>query len=199
MTIPVRITARLDAQSVGLDRGELILDGPLSWAWFQRRGSARLAPGQPVLDADLPLARWHEGGAWGWCVSRCIPAVAALAALEIRRKPNMTANATYTKERRFHPGLGPHKARDVIKAAAWVTSCTWHAVTTSVDDLHDLLMDVTHLGAHAAAGLGHVADWSIVPHDDPQAWRNRPMPDEAGAMQRTRPPYWHTEGRVPCA
>ncbi|MDT9702358.1 hypothetical protein, partial [Streptomyces sp. P17] len=67
MTQPVRITAHLDSLSVGLTETPMMLDGPLSWVWWQLQGSGRIAPGQAPGDAALPLARWVEAGTWGWC------------------------------------------------------------------------------------------------------------------------------------
>lgn len=198
MTQPVRITAHLDSLSVGLTETPMMLDGPLSWVWWQLQGSGRIAPGQAPGDAALPLARWVEAGTWGWCVSRAHPQVEAHTAIELRRKPATDAMARYTTDKRFHPGLGPHKARDVTVAAAWVPRVWWDADTTDVDALHALLVDVTHLGAHAAVGYGRVSGWSIEAGVR-DGWRDRPMPTEGGQLQRVRPPYWHHGDRVECA
>lgn len=194
----VTITATPDTPLIGVDATPYLLDGPLSWAWWQRRGSARILPGHQPEDACLPLGRWEQDGVWGWRVSRAFPHAVAWTAVEMRRKPNLQAFARYTTDRRFHPGLGPHKARDITIQAIIADRIVWHADTTDQPALEDLLADVTHIGAHAAIGYGHIASWTIEP-GPAGGWADRPMPDQGGTPQRVRPPYWHHDGRVPCS
>lgn len=198
----LRVTARLDRPSVGLVDHPFLLDAPVSWAAAQAaiRDGEQLPPitGEHVPDFDLPFARWDEGGTWGWMVSQADLTVEAWTAVEIRRKPATAEMARFTRESRHHSGLGPHKARDVIVSAAWVTRAVWEAEVTDRDRLEALLALVTHLGAHAGIGYGHVASWEIGP-GTPNGWRHRPMPDPAGRVQGIRAPYWHHSRKVAAA
>lgn len=198
--LPLTVTATLDTPSVGLVEQPLMLDGPLAWA----AAMAAHAAGETIEpitrdhapDLDLPLARWHEHGTWGWCTSQATLDVASYTAVEIRRKPAVDAMARYTRERQHHAALGPHKARDTTVAAAWVRTAVWQVVATDPDRLAALLRHLTHLGRHRNLGLGHVTAWTITPGADPDGWRHRPMPGPGQPRRGYRPPYHHPTRQI---
>lgn len=194
MSIPLTVVARLDSTTVGMIERAFMLDGPLAWAAAMDaiEHGVTLDPITPdhAPDMPLPLERWEQAGTWGWCCSAGVVDVAAYTALELRRKPATDAFARYTTDRRFHTGLGPHKARDVIVPAALVRSVTWHVLAADRARLEDLLGKVTHLSRHRGIGMGHVTNWKVSACADPEAWRARPLPTP-GPRQAYRPPYWH--------
>lgn len=187
------ITARLGSPVVELDRRPLMLDGPLAWA------AAQLDGWQPLLDhvpdTRLPLATWEEDGTYGWCVSQALYDPVAYTSVEVRRKPELTAYARYTRDGRFHSALGPHKARDTTLPATWVRTLTWHAEVTDVPRLRELL-DVIHgVGKLAAHGYGRVLSWQVDP-GPADGWRDRPMPSTHGPGRAYRPPYHLAERQI---
>ena len=197
---PVTITARLGSTWIA-GRSADCLDGPLAWAWAHRAlaQGVSLAPlRNDVEPADfpLPLATWEQDGTWGWRVSRALPQVVGHTAVQVRRKPAVQAMARYAPDAKHHAGLGPYKARDATLPGTVAAAITWHADATDIDDLHDLLRHVTHLGARHRNGHGLVLDWTVT-DGPPDGWRDRPWPDPDGPqMLRPRAPYWHALGRV---
>ncbi|WP_207781875.1 hypothetical protein [Phytoactinopolyspora limicola] len=196
---PVVVTARLTEPIVDAERHPIMLDGPLAWAAAQ----LGMAPGpltpEHAPDMPLPLARWEDGdGVWGWCVSAAIYTPTRHTAVQLRRKPATAAMARYAPDRRHHLALGPHKARDTTLPAVWARYLVWHALTTDINQLADLLKPVTHIGKAHAAGYGRVTTWTVMPADAPDAWMARPLPDRAGILQGVRAPYWHPTRRHPC-
>ena len=201
MTSPVTIVARLGSIWVP-GRSADCLDGPLAWAWATRavaqgRELAALRNDLAPVDFPLPLGTWQAGDVWGWCVSRALPEIVGHTALNVRRKPATGPMGRFAPDRAHHAGLGPYKARDTTLSAVVAATITWHADVTDMDDLHDLLRHVTHLGARHRNGQGQVLDWTVT-DGPPDGWRDRPMPNGAGPhMLRPRAPYWHGIGRVP--
>lgn len=196
---PTTITAYLDTPVVGRIGP---LDGPLAWAAAQEA----LRDGTPLEeitddyapDMDLPLGKWEKDGFWGWRVSNPITDPAHHTSVEIRRRPAGGPMSYYTTDREHHTGLGPLKARNVTLAATWYNTIHWHADVTDRDTLRRLLTLVTHLGARHRNGFGQVTSWEIT--DGPaDGWCNRPLPSDAGTMQRVRAPYWHSTERTICA
>ena len=203
MSQPVTITATLGSIGLPGARGADILDGPLAWAYATRAiGRGDRLPAMrndlPPVDFPLPLDTWQDRDTWGWCVSRAHPDIAAHTAVQVRRKPATGPMARYATDAKHHAGLGPYKARDTTLTGTVARTVSWDALATDLDDLGDLLGHVTHLGARHRNGQGHVLAWTITPTNDTEAWRDRPMPDPAGAhTMRPRAPYWHGIGRVP--
>lgn len=197
--IPLQVTAHLDAPCAGVIEQPFMLDGPLAWALATAAPAGTYPPITNYYAADMPvpLARWEESGTWGWRTSQALYTVASHGSIEIRRKPADTAFSRFTKERKHHHGLGPHKARDLVVPTTWIHDMTWQVEVTSesqATSLASLLLSIDHLGAHRAIGLGHVARWQIN-DGTPDAWRNRPMP-VAGETASHRAPYWHPSRRV---
>lgn len=194
----LRVTAKLDRPSIGLVEHPFMLDGPVAWAAAQDalRSGVELPPitRAEAPDLDLPFERWEQSGVWGWRVSAAELTVEAYTAVEIRRKPATGEMARFTREARHHAGLGPYKARDTTVSAAWVTRAVWEVECTDRGRLLDLLDMVTHLGAHAAIGYGHVAGWEVA-SGTPGGWSARPMPDTHPHLA-VRAPYWHHSRRV---
>lgn len=192
------VTASLDQPIIGLidNPGRLPLDGPLAWAAAVAGGLPPITPDH-APDVDLPLARWEEAGAWGWCASSARYEVERWISVDLRRRPATAAMARYTTVGKHHLGLGPHKARNVIYEAAWVRTIRWDVDCTDRERLASLLDRITHLGSHTAIGYGHVAAWTIEPAVGPDGWRKRPMPTP-GATVAVRPPYWHPSRRITC-
>lgn len=195
------ITAVLTAPIVGLVEQDIMLDGPLAWAAWQdaeRRGM-QTPPITPTECADfaLPLARWDMHGTWGWCVSSPRYEVVRHTAIQTRRKPATREMARFTTEREHHSGLGPYKARDVTRSAAWVTSIAWDAHVTDDSRLEALLALVSHLGAERRVGHGRVAEWITTPCE-PDSWQARPLPTP-GTSGAFRAPYWHPSRRITVA
>lgn len=193
------VEATLDTPTVGVVEKDFMLDGPLSWA-AAMAAHARGEQIEPITndfapDFDLPLQKWHEGGTWGWCTSRGIYEPASYTTIEIRRRPATGEMSRFTVERSHHAALGPYKARDTTVPAAWIREIKWYVLCTDRDALTELLGTVTHLGRHAAIGLGHVTSWRVTPCGNRDAWRERPMP--GGAQPRAfRAPYWHATRKV---
>ncbi|MCO6684750.1 hypothetical protein V7G09_04820 [Cutibacterium avidum] len=192
----MRITAHLDTSVVGLEEHPTMLDGPLSWAWAMR-ARAHGQPIEPITpthapDFPLPLRRWELGGTWGWQVSCAHYAEPLHTSTDIRRKPATQAMTFLTHDAKVHLGLGPRKARNVIRSAAITDQIWWDAEVTDVDDLADLLRLVTHIGARHNAGHGHVTAWTIEHRDG--GWDDRPFPPQEAA----RAPYWHYTRRTSC-
>lgn len=190
----LRITAVLDRPSIGLVEHPLILDGPVAWAVAQLNMRDQI-PMEPLTrehapDLDLPFERWEKDGTWGWKVSQATLTVDSYTAIEIRRKPATAEFARFTTEKKHHSGLGPHKARDTTVSAAWVSQAVWDAEVTDRARLDECLNVITHLGAHAAIGYGHVASWTVQ-DVSPGGWEFRPMPSTTGRVMGVRPPYWH--------
>ena len=199
--VAVVVTATFTEPLVDAERHPIMLDGPLAWAHaVNHQGDLPELTPEHAADMPLPLARWeNEDGVWGWCVSAATFDVTRQAAVQLRRKPATAAMARFAPDRRHHLALGPHKARDSTLPAMWVGSMTWHALTTDRDRLMALLEDVTHVGKAHAVGHGRIARWCVEETTDTDAWRNRPLPDPAGAPQGVRAPYWHPTRRHPCS
>ena len=193
-SVPLVVTAHLDAQAAGMCARPVMLDGPLAWAaaMAAQAGGITLDPITPThcQDMDLPLARWEEAGTWGWCTSQATIQILHHGSTEIRRRPPTGPMSRYTPERRHHLGLGPHKSRDSILPVEWVATAAWHILTTDQDRLETLLASVTHLGARRGIGMGRVDHWRVEPSHTPDAWRDRPMPTP-GTTRAYRAPYWH--------
>ncbi|MFB9776148.1 hypothetical protein [Brevibacterium otitidis] len=191
MTHPVTVTARLDSPVIEAGRWPIMLDSILAYA-------RALTGDLPLLRLDtdpeipLPLERWEDTTGWGWKVSQAHYRIAGYTTVEIRRKPAVEAMARYGDFKNHHLGLGPHKARDIRREAAWIHEMRWHAIATDVDQLVCLLTRVHGIGKHVSIGFGHVTDWQVSPSTDPAAWQDRGF--KPG--QRTRPPYWHPVGRA---
>lgn len=204
--VPLTVVALLDSPVIGLDQPTM-LDGPLAWAYAQWAHTTVPPTMLPPLtagfaaDLPLPLARHDVAGTWVWCTSRAKLVTAGHTSVEVRRKPNIAAMARFGRERKFHLGLGPHKARDTTIAASWVTEASWEVVCTDRPFLEVLLGMVTHLGARHRNGHGHVREWRVGPSDLPEGWRDRPMPtsDPGGIPYGVRAPYWHPTRHYPCA
>lgn len=191
----MRVTAHLDSPIVGADTWQTPLDGPLSWAWAVRaraRGETippAPTPSTPAADFPLPLARWQREGWWGWRTSRAHIDGPVHTAMEIRRKPATGPMSVWTSDAKHHNGLGPTKARNVIRAAIVTSTIWWDVEPTDVDDLADLLRHVTHLGARHNAGASHVTHWTL---DDVDGdWTDREWPPTVAC----RAPYWHPSRR----
>lgn len=197
----LRITAVLDRPSIGLVEHPIMLDGPVAWAVAQLsiRDGVALPPitREHAPDLDLPFERWELGGTWGWKVSKADLMVESYTSVEIRRKPATAEFARFTSERKHHLGLGPYKARDTTVSAAWVTKATWEAEVTDRARLEECLAVITHLGAHAAIGYGHIASWRV--ENGAGEWSDRPMPHDQGVVQGIRAPYWHHSRKVAAA
>lgn len=198
----LRITAVLDRPSIGLVEHPVLLDGPIAWAVAQLnlRDGIPMPPitRQHAPDLELPFETWEQQRIWGWKTSRAHLTVESYTAVEIRRKPATAEFARFTTEKKHHSGLGPYKARDTTVSAAWVTQAVWEAEVTDRQRLEECLTVVTHLGAHAAIGYGHVARWEIAEGVE-GAWRDRPMPDPRGTLQGIRAPHWHHTRKVRAA
>lgn len=191
MSIPLTVTATLDTATSGVEGEPLMLDGPLAWAYAVTAPPGSLPPitSSHAEDMPLPLARWERHSTWGWCVSRAHWTQITHSQTEVRRKPSDQQFARFTRDGRNHHGLGPHKARDTVVPVALIPTIWWDLDCTDETELRRLLHSVTHLGAHRAIGLGHVARWDIQPGTE-GAWEDRPMP-APGLTGRYRPPYWH--------
>lgn len=187
------ITARLGSPVIELDRRPLMLDGPLAWATAQLDGWTALL--SEIPDLELPLERWDEGDTWGWCVSRAEYEAVVYTSVDVRRKPDLTAFARYTTDRKFHAALGPHKARDVTFAATWVRTLTWQAEVIDQGRLQALLDVITGIGKLAAHGYGRVLTWELTPGRE-MGWRERPMPSTHGTGRSYRAPYHRPERQV---
>lgn len=185
----LRVTAHLDTATTGIVGQPFMLDGPLAWA-------EAVTGDYPPLTRDhapeipLPLVMWEEDGEWGWCTSRALYDVASHSALEVRRKPADAELSRFTRERKNHHALGPHKAKDAIIPTALIPKIWWDIECADEEWLRRLLDQITHLGGHRARGLGHVTQWETAP-GEPGAWKDRPY------NKPTRPPYWHPERRHP--
>ncbi|MBP7881150.1 MAG: hypothetical protein KAZ70_01805 [Actinomyces sp.] len=177
------VVAHLAEKTSGIVGRPFMLDGPLAWA------EATLGDYPPLTrnhapEIPLPLEKWEEDREWGWKCSQADYEVAASSVLEIRRKPSDAEFARFTKERKHHHGLGPHKARDLVIPTAHIPKIAWNLECTDQAWLDRLLRAITHLGSHRAIGLGKVSAWTITPGKK-DAWRNRPF------AAPCRPPYWH--------
>lgn len=187
----IRITATLAEKTSGIVGQPFLLDGPLAWAEATRQDrqyppiTRGIAPEIP-----LPLEKWEKDGQWGWCCSQAQYEITAQSVLEVRKKPADQQLARFSRDKKNHHGLGPHKARDFVIPVAFIPEITWSLVCTDVDWFELLIDRITHLGAHRAIGLGKIKEWSYSFHDDPQAWKNRPF------TPPTRPPYWHHERKT---
>lgn len=183
----LKVTAHLIERTSGIVGREFLLDGPLAWAEATRPDSA-----YPTITREhapeilLPLEKWEQNGLWGWKNSRAHYQVQAHTMLEIRKKPADAELVRFTKEKKNHHALGPHKARDIAIPIAIIPSISWEIECADEDWLRLLLDRITHLGSHRAIGLGQVTHWEIEP-GTPGAWADRPM------TLPTRPPYWHYE------
>lgn len=191
---PLTITAHMGSPVVELGRWPLMLDGPLSWAAAQLGEWSGIAP-RDVSDLDLPLGRWAEGEAWGWRISQATYDVAAEVSVQVRRKPDLVAFARFTTDKKFHPGLGPQKARDITMPATWARTLTWQADVTDKDRLRELLACITGIGKLAAHGYGQVLEWQI-DGGAADGWRDRPLPSTHGPGRAYRPPYHHQNRQV---
>ncbi|MDU1580838.1 hypothetical protein [uncultured Cutibacterium sp.] len=195
----MRVTARLDSTAVGLDTWQTPLDGPLSWAWAMRaRGRGDDIPPAPTMHTDapdfpLPLGRWDFDGWWGWRTSRAHVDHPVHTAVEMRRKPATGPMTVWTRAAKHHTGLGPMKARNVVRSAVACTEVWWDVDQTDFEDLVDLLTHVTHIGARHNAGAGHVVSWTV-DRDVEGDWTDRDWPPDAPC----RAPYWHPSRRRPC-
>src|SRR5690606_35446871 len=172
-----------------------MLDGPLAWVAWQRSGLP-MDTSDPV-DFDLPLGRWEIGGTWGWQCSAGVLDVAAHTAGQMRRKPATAEMSRYTRDRKHHCGLGPHKARDTTLAVVWLHTITWQLTSIDQPTLEGMLTDITHLGKHYSRGYGRVREWQIT-DGVPDGWRARPLPSPTGSLQGVRPPYHHLSRKVVC-
>lgn len=200
MTTGLLVTARLSTPVVGVAGRAVMLDGPLAWAAAHHMIAAGRKPApitaQHAPDFDLPLDSWHMGDVWGWCTSAATGSIESWTSIQLRKKVDMQAMHRFTQDRGYHPGLGPHKARDTTIEAAWIPALTWHVSCTDQDRLERLLALVTHIGKHSAVGYGRVASWTV-DTGQPDGWTERPLPTQAGARGRPRAPYWHASERVP--
>lgn len=199
---PTTITAHLTSPIVGMDR--IMLDGPVAWAWVVlAKGQGRTVPAiTPTFAPDFPLpfCRWESNGTWGWCVSEGTEDVVSWTTAQIRRKPNVTAMARYTTDKKHHAGLGPFKARDVAIPGRVVKTVTWEALVTDTDELGRLLREVTNLSARWRNGFGQVSKWEMCRSADRDGWQARPLPSADGTREiPIRPPYWHPTRRTLCA
>lgn len=200
-TTPLEITATIDGLLLGYDRYPVMLDAPLAWA----ANEYHITKGRPPApltatyahDFPLPLARWEQGGTWGWCSSRATMDLVGYTGVQVRRKPAVEAMARYGRDRKHHAGLGPTKARNATLTAAMVRSVTWQADVTDRGMLERLLSYVTHLGARHRNGFGSVLEWRIS-EGQPDGWQDRPMPYPDGVPFGVRAPYWHPSRRHPC-
>lgn len=195
---PYMVTATLTEPIVDADRAPIMIDSLVAWSVAQRMGRGDVARDTEPEDLALPFARWQQGDLWGWCASRAAYTVTRHTAGQIRRKPATGAMARYTTVGRHHLALGPHKARDTTVEASWVDRLTWSCLVTDRDLLASLLADVTHVGRSRAIGYGRIGTWTIEPATNTDGWMNRHLPGD-GPMQRVRPPYWHSLGRVACS
>lgn len=193
------ITAHLDTPTIGKIG---MLDGPLAWAAWQD-AEQRKEPTPPITDTyvhdyDLGLEKWSIGGYWGWCISTPILAPQHYSSAEFRRRPPATPLGIYTKDREFHTGLGPLKARNVTLSTEHHQTISWNAHIADPERISQLLAHITHLGARHRNGYGHVTHWEIT-QGPTDGWGNRPLPNPGGMLMRVRAPYWHPTERTPCA
>lgn len=215
--VPVRITATM-AEPIVRPGHPMCLDGPLSWCAVQSAvEQGRVVP--PIArewtpDLALPVATWCRPPSisdpdprllaadgtrvWGWACSAAHYDTALHGAVQIRKKPAQRELVRFTRENRFHPGLGPHKARDLTLAAEWVPTITWWALTPDPQSLAGLLTHLTHLGADTGHGHGRILSLGVTrdPHAR-QRWRQRPLPDPGGRLGSIRAPYHHHSRRMP--
>lgn len=196
MSTPLHVVATLDTASCGVEGNPLPLDGILAWAVHAQEHDPTPPRGH-VRDFPLPVGEWESCGTWGWKTSRAHPHILARTSLQVRRKPPDWPLARYTKEKKNHHGLDAWKARDLTIPAALIDRIDWDADATDPDQVADLLNTITHIGAHRAYGCGHVTGWTITESDDPDAWKDRPMP-KPGQAGRYRPPYWSSDRQTAC-
>lgn len=215
---PVRVTAHMAEPVIGLAEHPCVLDGPAQAGAY----TLALAAGADLppltrdwaLDFAMPVATWtaapsrpdadarlhaaDAGLVWGWACSRALYDSDEDTVAQVRRKPAVDAMVRYSPERRFHAGLGPHKARDTVYPAVFARRVEWFALADPAG-LARILEQVTHLGAGRVRGHGRVMSWQV--QADPAAaelWRQRPWPDPAGAPGAIRAPYWHPSRAMPC-
>lgn len=188
----LQVTAHLDTTTVGLVEQPVMLDGPLAYVCWQRDGGAPFISGDPVRDFDLPLARWDQGGTWGWCTSQAELDIVAYTSIELRQKPPTGEFSRFTTDRKYHRALGPYKARDTTIQGVLIRTATWQVDATDRERLEDLLTDIKYIGKHHRLGHGHIAKWRIEPGVEGR-WRDRPMPEIGAPPRAYRPPYHHPD------
>lgn len=215
---PVRVRAHMAEPVVSLAEHPGALDGPAQYGAY----TAALAAGVVLppltrawaLDFTMPVATWTAAPSrdgidprlldasgrqvWGWACSRALYDPDVDTVVQVRRKPATGQIARYTRDRRFHAGLGPHKARDTVYPAVFTREITWFALADPAG-LLALLERVGALGGSKAHGHGRVLRWSV--EHDPDAahrWRERHFPDPDGEPEAIRAPYWHPSRRMPC-
>ena len=101
--------------------------------------------------------------------------------------PAVEAMSRLTKDRKFHAGLGPTKARNGVSGATWPGVITWDALGDP-DATRRLLTHLTHLGRLVRHGNGTVLSVTVTEHNNQDAWRDREWPGSGHAI---RAPYWH--------
>jgi len=203
---PLKITFGLDGTGVYYDPAEPItIDGLLSAACcrWHVHGEPPSRDEEP-FDVPLPLARWEQGGTWGWRASALFPDGATAESLQYWRKRFRQTRVELTEG---SPNLTNGTYRDwnmpipLLLAPRMVGWAFGEAKRVR----HELSRSIRYLGKKRAHGRGAVIsvtveeserDYSIEKDGKSVRW----MPNPTGTrLVRPRPPYWSTCGRVLCA
>lgn len=194
--VAVRVTARLTTPVINADTHPMHLDGPLSWGAYRAHiavhGHGALPPmtDEQAVDFALPLATWAQDGVWGWACSRAHYTPVGHTTAQMRRRPAVDEMARYAPDAKHHLSAGPAKARDTPLPATLMDRVVWHALADP-GPLKELLGRVWSLGRLGRHGHGRIRSWTVVPHPDREAWRDRVMPHPDGTVQGIRAPYHH--------
>lgn len=213
MFSPLKVTFHLDGTGVYYDPAEpIMLDGLIAVACARRQVHGEPpSRDEPPHEFLLPLKKWEQGGAWGWCASALFPEGPTSESLVYWRKrmrhdrieltqgsPNLT-NGVYRDWNMPLPMLRTHR---MVGWCVAESQGDGRGVASVLK--RELRRSIRWLGKKRGHGHGRVVSVDVEHCDEDYSIERdgkltRWMPRENGTrLVRPRPPYWNIHGRVLC-
>lgn len=214
--IPFAISTRVPGGVCATRLADLQLDAMLAYVVLRTQlGEDFWAPNEPLIEAELPLARREYGGDWYWC---CSAAQGQIETRDIhywhRRFNEDEAHRIDFAGRRgkIITEGGPMRDHRGARSVLYPGSLTWYLLGNP-EAVWELVQDLPFIGKGHSQGEGR-AWWSkpVLLDEDRSVWDGnrlvRPIPAgealEAGRAfdfeyRTLRPPYWDVRTKQLCA